>query len=42
VLPGDPDDLPRGHAGVLGRAMACVRADLAQRSARSVVLATRG
>ena len=42
VLPADPggsDDLPRGHAGVLGRAMACVRADLATRRARSVVLA---
>jgi exonuclease SbcD len=42
VLPPDPGgspDLPRGHTGVLGRAMACVRADLAGRSARSVVLA---
>jgi exonuclease SbcD len=39
LLPGDPDDVPRGHAGVLGRAMACVRSDLARRSARSVVLA---
>lgn len=42
LLPPDPggsSDLPRGHAGVLGRAMACVRADLAGRSARSVVLA---
>ena len=42
VLPPDPaggDELPRGHAGVLGRAMACVRADRARRSARSVVLA---
>jgi exonuclease SbcD len=39
LLPGGPDDVPRGHAGVLGRAMACVRSDLAWRSARSVVLA---
>ncbi|MDT7572134.1 MAG: repair protein SbcD/Mre11 [Actinomycetota bacterium] len=42
VLPPDPDgaaEVPRGHAGVLGRAMACVRADLSRRSARSVVLA---
>jgi len=31
--------VPRGHAGVLGRAMACVRDDLSRRSARSVVLA---
>ncbi len=38
LLPGD-GEVPRGHAGVLGRAMACVRADLAGRSARSVVLA---
>ncbi len=42
VLPpdpgGDPAE-PRGHAGVLGRAMACVRADLARRGGRSVVLA---
>ena len=42
VLPEDPGgstEPPRGHAGVLGRAMACVRADLAGRRARSVVLA---
>ena len=43
VLPPDPGGSspePRGHAGVLGRAMACVRADLAgRRGARSVVLA---
>ena len=39
LLPGFPADHPRGHAGVLGRAMECVRADLAGRSARSVVLA---
>ena len=42
VLPPDPDGdptEPRGHAGVLGRAMACVRADLAGRRARAVVLA---
>ena len=42
VLPADPGGSPqepRGHAGVLGRAMACVRADLATRHARSVVLA---
>ena len=42
VLPPDPGgcpDAPRGHAGVLGRAMACVRVDLATRPARSVVLA---
>ncbi len=42
VLPPDPEgraEEPRGHAGVLGRAMACVRADLAGRRARSVVLA---
>ena len=43
LLPADPlgaAEVPRGHAGVLGRAMACVRADLAsRRSARSVVLA---
>ena len=42
VLPPDPggsQELPRGHAGVLGRALACVRADLAARPARSVVLA---
>ena len=43
VLPPDPGgstEEPRGHAGVLGRAMACVRADLATRpGARSVVLA---
>ena len=43
-LPPDPDDAaaeaPRGHAGVLGRGLACVRADLASRgTARSVVLA---
>ena len=42
LLPPDPrgsPELPRGHAGVLGRAMACVRDDLSRRSARSVVLA---
>ena len=42
VLPPDPGgstEEPRGHAGVLGRAMACVRADLVTRRARSVVLA---
>ena len=42
VLPPDPGgspEVPRGHAGVLGRAMACVRDDLSRRSARSVVLA---
>ncbi|MEX2290245.1 MAG: exonuclease SbcCD subunit D [Mycobacteriales bacterium] len=42
LLPADPagaTDLPRGHSGVLGRAMACVRADAARRRARSVVLA---
>jgi len=42
VLPPDPggsQELPRGHAGVLERALACVRADLAARPARSVVLA---
>ena len=42
LLPPDPGgstDVPRGHAGVLGRAVACVRDDLARRSARSVVLA---
>jgi exonuclease SbcD len=38
VLPGESEP-PRGHAGVLGRAMECVRADLARRSARSVVIA---
>lgn len=38
LLPGQGEP-PRGHAGVLGRAMECVRADLAGRSARSVVLA---
>ena len=43
-LPPDPADpeaeAPRGHAGVLGRGLACVRADLATRpAARSVVLA---
>jgi DNA repair protein SbcD/Mre11 len=33
-------EAPRGHAGVLGRAMACVRSDLASRAtSRSVVLA---
>lgn len=37
LLPGG--DCPRGHAGVLGRAMECVRADVAGRAARSVVLA---
>jgi exonuclease SbcD len=42
LLPPDPGgstEAPRGHAGVLGRAMACVRDDLSRRSARSVVLA---
>ncbi len=42
MLPPDPGgsvEEPRGHAGVLGRAMDCVRADLATRQARSVVLA---
>ena len=42
LLPPDPGgggEEPRGHAGVLGRAMACVRADLATRRARSVLLA---
>ncbi len=43
LLPPDPAGteaaVPRGHAGVLGRAMACVRDDLSRRSARSVVLA---
>ena len=42
LLPPDPGgsaEVPRGHAGVLGRAMACVRDDLSRRSARSVVLA---
>ena len=43
-LPPDPDDpdaeAPPGHPGVLGRSLACVRADLATRAtARSVVLA---
>ena len=41
-LPPDPaggTEEPRGHAGVLGRAMACVRADLTARGGRSVVLA---
>jgi exonuclease SbcD len=38
LLPGE-GEAPRGHAGVLGRAMECVRADLARRPARSVVLA---
>jgi exonuclease SbcD len=37
--PGGSAEVPRGHAGVLGRAMACVRDDLSRRSARSVVLA---
>lgn len=42
VLPPDPRGgagPPTGHAGVLGRALACVRSDLATRRARSVVLA---
>ncbi len=42
LLPPDPGgdaEVPRGHVGVLGRAMACVRADLSRRPARSVVLA---
>ena len=43
-LPPDPDDpaaeAPRGHKGVLGRGVACVRSDLARRATtRSVVLA---
>ena len=43
-LPVDPTDptavAPRGHSGVLGRGLSCVRADLATRSTRrSVVLA---
>jgi len=43
-LPADPSDpgaeVPRGHQGVLGRGLACIRADLAGRSTgRSVVLA---
>ena len=39
--PADPElDAPHGHPGVLGRALACVRADLATRATqRSVVLA---
>jgi len=44
ALPPDPVDpaaeAPRGHIGVLGRGLACVRADLATRTTgRSVVLA---
>jgi exonuclease SbcD len=44
ALPADPADpqaeVGRGHLGVLGRGLACVRADLQQRPAgRSVVLA---
>jgi len=42
LLPPDPGgsaEVRHGHAGVLGRAMACVRADLSRRAARSVVLA---
>ena len=42
LLPADPGgspEVPRGHTGVLGRALACVRDDLSRRSARSVVLA---
>ncbi len=42
VLPPDPAgraEQPRGHAGVLGRAMDCVRADRATRPGRAVVLA---
>ena len=42
LLPPDPGgsaEVPRGHAGVLGRAMACVQHDLSRRRARSVVLA---
>jgi len=46
ALPHDPSSCcdaeapPRGHAGVLGRATACIRADLAARGvARSVALA---
>jgi exonuclease SbcD len=38
LLPG-AGEAPRGHAGVLARALACVREDLAARPARSVVLA---
>ena len=38
LLPGEPLE-GRGHAAVLGRALELVRADLAQRPARSVVLA---
>lgn len=43
-LPPDPADpaaeAPRGHVGVLGRGLSCIRADLATRSTgRSVVLA---
>ncbi|MCW2620701.1 MAG: exonuclease SbcCD subunit [Frankiales bacterium] len=41
-LPADPGGSqvePRGHGGVLGRALDCVRADLAGRGGRSVVLA---
>lgn len=37
--PGGSAQEPHGHAGVLGRAMACVRADLRARGCRSVVLA---
>lgn len=38
--PGAPADVPRGHVGVLARATACIRADLAGRGdPRSVVLA---
>ena len=38
LLPGG-GEVPRGHAGVLGRALSSVREDLAGRRARSVVLA---
>ena len=37
--PGGAAEVPRGHAGVLERALSCVRHDLSRRSARSVVLA---
>jgi exonuclease SbcD len=41
-LPADPvdphADVPRGHVGVLGRGLACVRADAAARTARRTVV----
>ena len=38
--PGEPGaEPPRGHAGVLGRALGCIRADAAGRAGRTVVLA---